>query len=237
MRQSPRPGKLWLNDVVGLLFPRLCLVCEGPLLEREPFVCLTCLSLMPKFSSAAEERLAVERLFYGRIPFDFVMALFAFDKKARVQKLIHGIKYQGLPEVAYWVGQILGEDMHRASENWPADVLVPVPLHPRKQRRRGYNQSAWFARGLSEKLHIPVCEDLLIRVADTRSQTGMNKTRRWENVKEAFACTRKAEGLRVALADDVLTTGATVEACARTLVHAGASSVNVVVMASAFGHD
>lgn len=224
-------------DVLSLLYPRLCRVCEGPLLDEEPFVCLSCLTLMPKFSASESERQAVERLFYGRLPFDFVTALFAFDKKGRVQKVIHGIKYHNLPEMAFWIGQILGEQMLMAHSYWPADVLVPVPLHPKRLRRRGYNQSTWFARGLSEKLGLPVREDLLVRTVNTRSQTGLNKTRRWENVREAFLCPASAQDLRIVLIDDVLTTGATLEACGKTLLKAGARSINIAVMASAFGHD
>jgi ComF family protein len=192
---------------------------------------------MPKFSTSESDRQAVERLFYGRLPFDFVAALFAFDKKARVQKLIHGIKYHFLPEMAYWIGQVLGEEMRRVSLSWPADIIVPVPLHPKRQRRRGFNQSAWFARGLSEKLGLPVREDILVRVVNTKSQTGMNKTRRWENVREAFMCLTSVQGLRIILTDDVLTTGATLEACGKAVLKAGARSINIAVMASAFGHD
>lgn len=229
--------KILGSDLASLLYPRLCRVCEGSLLDDEAFVCLTCLTLMPKFSTSESERKALERLFFGRLPFDFVTAFFAFDKKARVQKLIHGIKYHNVPEIAFWIGQMLGEEMCRSQASWPADVLVPVPLHPKRLRRRGYNQSAWFARGLSDKLKLPVREDLLVRTVNTRSQTGMNKTRRWENVRDAFACIGNVSGLRVVLTDDVLTTGATLEACGKALLKAGASTVNVAVMASAFGHD
>lgn len=236
----PSVGLSWKtlgSDLAGLLYPRLCRVCDGSLLDDEPFVCLTCLTLMPKFSASESERKALERLFFGRLPFDFVTAFFAFDKRARVQKLIHGIKYHNMPEIAFWIGQMLGEEMSRAQAYWPADVLVPVPLHPKRLRRRGYNQSAWFARGLSEKLKLSVREDMLVRTVNTRSQTGMNKTRRWENVRDAFACLGNVSGLRVVLTDDVLTTGATLEACGKALLKAGASTVNVAVMASAFGHD
>ncbi|MCX7650537.1 MAG: ComF family protein [Flavobacteriales bacterium] len=226
-----------VSDVLELVFPRLCVVCEGALLAEENHVCMTCLNLMPRFSAREKERKAVEKLFYARLPFEFIVAYFAFDKKARVQRLMHAIKYRENPELARWVGRLLGHQMLEEQNEWPVDWIVPVPLHPRKLRQRGYNQSAWFARGLAEVLHKPVREEAAQRVVNTRSQTGMNKTRRWENVKEAFSCPTSLEGLKILLVDDVLTTGATLEACGKALVKAGATAVSVAVMASAFGHD
>ncbi|MCX7768254.1 MAG: phosphoribosyltransferase family protein, partial [Flavobacteriales bacterium] len=215
---------------------RLCVACGAALLREERDMCLSCHTLLPRFSLQKEERIALERLFYGRLPLGFVVAHYKFDKSGSVQKVIHAIKYHQCTHLAERVGRWLGLAMREAEQEWPADVVVPVPLHPKKLKSRGYNQSEYFGRGLAAEIQIPLEAHLVERVKHTRSQTGMNQRQRWENVKDAFRCTASVNGLRVLLVDDVLTTGSTVEACGRALVAAGADLISVAVMASAFGH-
>ena len=225
-----------LIELLELLYPRICVACNEALLNTEPDLCLACQSTIPKISTQPENRKTLEQLFYGRIPFDFVVALYSFDKKGMVQRIIHHIKYNNAINLAYLLGIWLGEEMLSNQIHWSGDYVVPVPLHIKKLKQRGYNQSASFAKGLAQKLQIPLHTHLLHRTQHTRSQTGMNKIRRWENVKNAFQCSIDLSGKTIILADDVLTTGSTIEACSRALTNAGAQTVNVAVMASAFTH-
>lgn len=224
------------QNFLDIIYPRLCVGCGAALICEEDDLCLSCQTLLPRYSLKKEDRIALERLFYGRLPLGFVTAYYKFDKKGKVQRVIHAIKYHQCTHLAERVGRWLGAAMKEAENEWPADVLVPVPLHPKKLKSRGYNQSEYFGRGLAAEIRIPMDSHLVERVKHTRSQTGMNQRRRWENVKDAFRCTASVKGLRVLLVDDVLTTGSTLEACGRALVAGGAELVSVAVMASAFGH-
>jgi len=173
--------------------------------------------------------------FAGRVPVQYVLAYLHYAKQSRVQRLVHAIKYQNQKEAAELIGRWYG---YRLKAEWETDrvpdLLTSVPLHPARLRQRGYNQSDWFGRGLAQAMDIPFKEGVLQRTAFVASQTGKSRFDRWQNVETVFrvARTDMIRERNVALVDDVLTTGATLEACAQALLTAGCASVGVITIAA-----
>jgi ComF family protein len=157
----------------------------------------------------------VARQFWGRIDARMVYVLLYFSKGGKVQNLMHRFKYRNMPGIGNKLGSIAGRQLTAGQLPEPIDVIVPVPLHPKKLRQRGYNQSARFAQGLSDQLGIPVDTDSLVRIKHTDTQTKRSRFSRYENMREVFSVIdpEKFKGRHVLLVDDIITTGATLEAC------------------------
>jgi ComF family protein len=173
--------------------------------------------------------------FKGRIPLKYVMTLFKFVKGGRVQHVLHALKYKNLPELGNTLGRIYGYDLVQANYKHEFDLIIPVPLHISRKRKRGYNQSEEFGKGLSEMLEIPCSDEFVKRVIKTKTQTRKSRLNRWENVSEVFNVI-KPEAIkdkRILLVDDVVTTGATLEACGQVLVGAGCKDLSIACIASA----
>ncbi len=178
----------------------------------------------------------IARQFWGRVPLSAAASLFYFDKKEKVQRLIHQLKYKGRKEIGVLLGEIYGGDLMESEAYREVDFIIPVPLHPGRKKRRGYNQSELFARGLGISMQKKVDPNLLIRHAKTATQTRKTRFARWENVNNVFGLTdavRPGEGKHFLLADDVITTGATIEACAQTLLQIPGAKVSVAAIAYA----
>lgn len=159
------------------------------------------------------------QIFYGKVRLKAVTACFFFSKDGKVQQLIHALKYRGNSEAGVFLGQELGKSIKEAPLFQGIDFLIPVPLHPKREKARGYNQSLMIAQGISEVTGIAIGSDLLARSVNTSTQTHKSKEERWKNVKDIFEVRHpeRLQGKYVLLIDDVLTTGATLEACALTL--------------------
>lgn len=222
------------ESVAHLLFPRLCEGCQQPLLFQEEVLCLGCALALPRSGfhhiplNDAALRLA------GRIPFEWATAFGIFTVEGLLQHLLHRLKYSGRTEIGRYLGRQAGWDLSAAP--WTADLdgIVPVPLHPAKLRLRGYNQATVLAGGLSEVLGVPVCDDLLRRTRHTSSQTLKSRQERVDNVGAAFdLVSAPAPRSHFLLVDDVLTTGATLEAAARPLVMAPDVRVSILAFALA----
>ncbi|HTG57527.1 MAG TPA: phosphoribosyltransferase family protein, partial [Niabella sp.] len=147
---------------------------------------------------------------------------------------LHALKYKNRPEVGVMLGKVLGQKIADARIMKP-DIIIPVPLHPSRKRKRGYNQSAKFAEGLSVKLNIPFSDTIVARLVKTDTQTKKNKLNRWQNVSEVFHVKDPltVKGKRILLVDDVVTTGATIEACAHILKQNGCAEINIACIAEA----
>lgn len=209
----------WIDALIGLLYPSVCAACGKSLFKWEKLVCTRCRSMLPKTGYELNEDNPLARNFYGRVRLKAVTACFFFSKEGKVQHLIHELKYKGNSDAGVFLGQELGKTIKEAPLFQCIDYLIPVPLHPKRERKRGYNQSMMIAQGISEVTGIPVGKDFLIRSVNTATQTHKSKEERWKNVKDIFEL-RHAELLErkyVLLVDDVLTTGATLEACALRL--------------------
>lgn len=208
---------IW-NDFLHLFYPRSCMLCEEPLVEGEEQVCLSCLCDLPRIRHQDTE--TWNSLFVGKSEIRQAYAFFLFEKGGHVQQLIHALKYYDNKELAFSLGRLAFR--HLQQENHPLcgfDVLLPVPLHPKRLKERGYNQSEWIAKGIQSVLSVPIETSVLVRGVKTETQTHRNVYDRWTNMQDVFelADAEKLKNKRVLLIDDVLTTGATFNACAAAL--------------------
>lgn len=211
---------IW-NDLLRLFYPEGCRLCRTPLVEGEQQLCLHCLHDLPRTDCVDGVCVKADQLFAGRLPFGVAFSFLDYRKESDVQYLIHSLKYHDNKELAYLLGRLAATELSQSDRRIaPADLLLPVPLHPRKQRQRGYNQSEWIAYGLQSVWHLPVEIHALRRIRPTDTQTHRTSTdQRRENVQGAFAVA-SPEALRnkhVLLIDDVITSGSTLEACAQAL--------------------
>lgn len=204
------------ENVVNLFYPRVCAACGDTLLKDEETVCLKCRYLLPKTGYELHADNPLAQMFYGRVRFHAVTACFFFAKQGKVQHLIHELKYKGNWEAGVFLGQQLGESLKNATLFQGIDYLVPVPLHPKREKKRGYNQSLMIARGIAEVTGIAIGDRFLVRGVNTATQTKKSKEERFQNVKDIFQVCHAEElqGKHILLIDDVLTTGATLESCA-----------------------
>lgn len=211
------------------------MACRDGLVKGEEIVCTRCILELPRTGYHLEQENPVYKRLYGRLPIRFGLAFLIFQKGGRVQQLLHEFKYNNHPEIGRVIGRVYGDELKKCGFSEEFDQILPIPLHPVKQRRRGYNQSEEFAKGLSESLKVPVISNHLKRISLTETQTRKSKLRRWENVKEVFSVVDKKSinNQRILLVDDVITTGATLEACGRVLLDAGCSQLSVAGMAYA----
>ena len=226
-----------LADLVALFFPRPCLACRAPLVAGEAHLCTTCRAVLPytdyHLLLPADNPLA--RRFWGKLPVQQVLSYLRFVRHGRVQQLLHQLKYQGQSQIGSALGQLYGAELAAAGLGQAFDLIVPVPLHRRKLARRGYNQAEAFATGLAAALRCPSAAHALRRTEYTTSQTRKGRAERWQNVATVFEVVEPATvaGRHILLVDDVLTTGATLEACGTALLAAGARAISIATIATA----
>ncbi|HVD97929.1 MAG TPA: phosphoribosyltransferase family protein [Cytophagaceae bacterium] len=225
---------MW-NDFFDLVFPNLCISCDQALLKGEKHLCVFCMSKLPKTNFHLEEDNDLSRKLWGRVPLRYGLAYLKFSKGSYVQNILHHIKYKEAKEAAVMLGQWYGEDLYKSGYSEKFDLIVPVPLHKKKLRKRGYNQSTCFAEGLAEGLTIEYSENILERVKEQSSQTNKGRLDRWTNVHEIYKIKEDTsiKNKKILLADDIATTGATIEVCAHELLRGGAAEVSVAVIAIA----
>lgn len=220
--------------LTDLVFPRFCLCCSKSLTEQEKHLCLDCTSDLPKTNYHLTRANPAYQTFKGRSPFYAATSQFIFKPQEKVQELLHQIKYHNAQKLAYFLGKSYGKELSN-SEYKRVQVLLPIPLHKKKLRKRGYNQAAAYAKGISASLGVPVVEDAVCRTLYQSSQTKLNRFARWQNIMHSFECINKnkIKGQHLALVDDVLTTGATLEAAAKPLFAAGIASLSIITLAHA----
>lgn len=224
-----------LNHLINLLFPRVCAACGNLLLEGEDTVCTTCRFLLPKTGYELNPNNPLAQMFYGQMPFNAVTAEFFFSKTGKVQHLIHGLKYKGCRENGIFLGEEIGKSLLKAPDYQGIDYIIPIPLHPKKEKMRGYNQSHVIAEGISEIMDIPIAEKCLVRSVFTETQTKKSREDRWQNVKDIFELKKpqKLQGKHVLLVDDVLTTGATLMSAGKALMQVEGIKISVATVACA----
>lgn len=216
--------RLWAHDLWGLVVPRRCAGCDDALLSFEGRLCAACLEDLPLTRFNGDPLNPVERLFHGKVELAAAGALLRFTAHGLVQRLLHRIKYKDDMDAARELGRLMGREISACERFAGADGIMAVPLHPRKRRARGYNQSELLCEGIREVLPLEPLHHLLRRVERTASQTRKGRLARWRNVMEAFEAPAPGalQGRHVLLVDDVATTGATLEACAAVLIASGA---------------
>ncbi|HRI79846.1 MAG TPA: phosphoribosyltransferase family protein [Cyclobacteriaceae bacterium] len=207
----------------------------GPLIKGEDILCTSCLSDLPKTNYHRAQDNPVKNKFSGRLLVKHGWAFLKFRKSGMVQHLLHQLKYNNHPEVGIRLGQTFGLELMNSGFKNEFDLIIPVPLHASRKRQRGYNQSAQFAAGLSEVLQIPWDESISIRTQSRVTQTKKSKAERWENVKDVFALgdNNSIREKKILLVDDVITTGATLEACGQHILSSGCSELSIACIAEA----
>lgn len=221
--------------LISLAFPNLCMVCARHLLKREKEICKPCADRLPYTYFHKLPANAVERVFWGRVEVVHATSLLFFRKGEQAQQILHAIKYKGNHALGEEMGRLLGEALWQSEWLKEIDLIVPVPLHPKKLRMRGFNQSETIARGLSECVNIPYSCDVLRRALFTSTQTRKSRYERYQNMEGVFAVAdaQLLEGKHVLLIDDVLTTGSTLEACAQKVLEVNGTKVSMATLAFA----
>jgi len=221
--------------LLNFFYPRTCVSCGTVLLPHENFLCLHCLYNLPETRYHEFEHSPLSQLFTGRVRVERVGAFLFYKKGNQVQKILHYLKYNGGKEIGVFLGNIYGTQLIQNKKWKTIDLIIPIPLHRKKERKRGYNQSEWIAKGLSSGMQIPYDTNLLIRSEFTDTQTKKSRFHRWENVKEVFQITNPdaLKNKHVLLCDDVLTTGATLEAAIQKLSVIQSIKISVVTLATA----
>lgn len=226
---------LFLDYLTELLFPRLCVVCGDRLIEQEHWICLNCLHHVPRTNFHLSADNPVARIFYGRVQIEQATSFFYFSKGSHYQTLLHNLKYKGMKELGAEIGKHFGIDLMQSSGFSSVDVICPVPLHPSKERKRGYNQSWWIASGIAKQMNKELDAHNLKRVTATETQTRKSRFERWQNVEGIFELSNPEtfKGKHILLVDDVVTTGSTLEACATAIHSATNAKVSIATLATA----
>ena len=220
-----------LQDFINLFYPKVCVGCDGLLLNDEYVICTQCRHKMPLTNHHLVPKNEAFQKFYGKIPVESAGTMLWFHKKGIVQEMIHKLKYKGQQDIGTatgrWYANYLGEVTKTV------DTVIPVPLHPKKQRQRGYNQVANFGEAIAGALNIGYDDKLLVRNVYTNSQTKKNRSDRANNSQSVFdiSCIPEDSGKHYLLVDDVLTTGATLEACGRALLKIPEAKISIACIA------
>lgn len=225
--------QIWslVQDLFGLLYPRLCAACNEALKKQEDEICLKCEFDLPYTDFHLHQEHSLAKQFWGRVKLRQAMALLYYSKGNRTQQILHQFKYKNQPEIGLMLGKKIGERLKSSGSN--IQLIIPVPLHPSRQRKRGYNQSEYLAKGIAAVLQVPVHSNILLRKTATSTQTKKDRFARVENMKEIFTIKNSAllVSQHVLLVDDVITSGATIEACALSLESAAPASISVAAAA------
>ena len=203
-----------------LFFPHICAGCGTDIIADHSFLCGRCINDLPVTNFHLHANNAVEKIFWGRIPLANASSFCYFSKDSLVQRLLHEIKYKGNKELGLHMGKLTGAILRSSNRFDEIDCLIPLPLFAAKERIRGYNQAAVLCNGMAGSMHIPVNEKSIIRPGATATQTHKNRIERWENIEGKFLLADQSSLINkhVLLVDDVITTGATLEACGHELL-------------------
>ncbi|MGG9960158.1 ComF family protein [Ferruginibacter sp. SUN106] len=223
------------SSTLHLFYPHVCTGCGSDLLEENNLLCLHCINDLPHTDFAQFNNNPVEKIFWGRIPVTAAHSQFYFAKETLLQHLIHQLKYKNNTAIGFYLGELMGTSLLQSNRFNHIDYLVPLPLYPDKERKRGYNQAAIICNGMSEVMNVPVLKDTIIRQRFTETQTRKHRTERWENVEGSFVVKDPAiiKGKNILLVDDVVTTGATLEACGSVILQTEEVKLYIATLAHA----
>ncbi len=223
------------SSLLNLVYPNLCSLCDEHLTKDENLICNGCYSSLPQTYFWRHKVNPVQRNMKARVGVKHGSAFLFFSKNGKVQELLHLIKYHGMTNLAFLLGKYYGEELKKSKTLSDVDAIIPVPLHPRKELQRGFNQSLEICKGLTGALAIPVWEKVLLRTSYTTSQTTKHREERWSNVQQTFKLKKgkTLTGKHVLIVDDVFTTGATLEACCQALKLGNPRELSVMTLAYA----
>lgn len=219
----------WLSHLLNLFYPNLCSMCRLPLYRGETVICTRCVASLPYTEFWKSDNNPVAQKFWGQIDIVAACSLLYIRKGYRARKLIHLLKYKGETRVGYKLGYLLGLHMLESVTYADVDYVIPVPLHPKKERKRGFNQSVYIAEGIAAALGATVATQFVRRVVNTQTQTQKTRVERYSNVRSIFEVSHanRLIGKHLLVVDDVITTGATIESCAAELLNAAACRVSI----------
>lgn len=223
-----------VNDINTILIPQVCFGCNAHLIRGENLICTVCRNDLPLTDYTFNEENPVDRIFYGRINIKKTSSFLFFSENSIVQQLIHHLKYRNQEQIGVFLGDWFGQTLKDNRElHKIVDIVVPVPLHRKKLRRRGYNQVAEFAKRLAHHIDADYVDNLLVKTANTRAQTTKGRIGRWQADKALYTISDVdcLKNKTVLLVDDVITTGATMEICAKTLTEATEITLYIASMA------
>jgi ComF family protein len=222
-----------LSDTLHLFYPHTCTGCGSDLLNKDNLLCLQCINNLPATNFAIHAGNPIEKTFWGRIPIAAAHSQYYFSKSSLVQQLMHQLKYKGNTAIGNYLGELMGKAILQSNRFANIDALVPLPLYPDKERKRGYNQAAVICKGMADVMQLPVINNNVIRRRPTETQTRKHRTERWQNVEDSFMVTNPAalSGKNILLVDDVITTGATIEACGSAILQCNDTTIFVASIA------
>ncbi|MGS2741429.1 ComF family protein [Sinomicrobium sp. M5D2P17] len=222
-----------VSDIYNLLFPEMCPGCSVRLSPGERIICTACRHQLPVTEYHRTRENPVEKIFYGRVKIEFATAFLLFRKKGVTQQLIHHLKYKGHSEIGTFLGKWYGTCLLETDLSNKVDMVIPVPLHPKKQRKRGYNQVSAFAKCIAQALQVEYREDILVKTTNAKAQTFKTRLARWKESESIFDIRQGMPSVpcHILLVDDVITTGSTLERCTRTLQKHGNVKVSIATMA------
>lgn len=223
----------WLKDFISLVYPNVCSCCDKVLNGYENCICMLCKYQLPRTQFHQNLDNPVNKLFWGRARINYATSCFHYQKGGKVQKLIHQLKYKGKKEIGEDIGRFHGRELINSPYFKEVEVILPVPLHPIREKQRGYNQSLFFAKGIAENMDKTYLPGILQRNSNTNTQTKKSRYDRWKNMNGIFGISSisKLIGKHILLVDDVVTTGATLEACAKEVLKIPDTRVSITTIA------
>ena len=223
------------SNTLHLFYPHICTGCGSDLINKNSLLCFNCINDLPHTNFASYPDNPVEKVFTGRLPLKAAHSEFYFSKGQLVQHLIHLLKYKSNKEIGHYLGAMIGNSILKSGRFANLDYLVPLPLYPDKEFKRGYNQAEVICNGIAEITQIPVLTKNVIRQRPTETQTRKHRAERWQNVDGSFSILKPQllTGKNILLVDDVITTGATLEACGQAILKIPGTSISLAALAHA----
>jgi len=227
--------RTYLSDFVSLIFPQLCPACDASLVTGEDILCTDCRYNLPLTHFHQQPDNIVAQQFWGKLNIEAGYALYYFNKGGKVQNLVHQLKYKGMHRIGNVLGEIAGKQLKLNSTFGTVDYVIPVPLHKKRLKERGYNQSEHFAIGIAGAMGCDCEINNLVRTVATKTQTHKSRFARFENMKDVFdiASPERLAGKHVLLVDDIVTTGSTLEACGMELLKVPGLKLSIATIAYA----
>ena len=223
----------FFQSLLHLFFPYSCCGCGSDLLTEDVLFCIYCQAFMPVTRFEFYPSNLIEKIFWGRVDISAASAHLYFTEGSSIQNSLHLLKYKHRKEIGIYYGRQMGIALKQCLRFADCEIIIPLPLFAAREKKRGYNQASVIAEGISQQLQIPVVQDAILRVKKTETQTRKSRIQRWKNMESTFAVrdVQKISGKHILLVDDVITTGATLEACARVLLTVPGIRVSITCLA------